>query len=51
VLLLLVAMGFNMLMTHNTNTGSSEETTGSLSSAAPTIVGLAFDATGNGASL
>ncbi len=36
VLLLLAAMGFNMLITHNTNTGSSEKTTGSLSSAAPT---------------
>jgi hypothetical protein len=35
VLLILAAMGFNMLVTHDTNTGSSAETTGSLSGAAP----------------
>jgi hypothetical protein len=35
VLLILAAMGFNMLITHDTNGGSSTETTGSLSGTAP----------------
>jgi hypothetical protein len=35
VLLILAAMGFNMLITHDTNAGSSTETTGGLSGAAP----------------
>jgi hypothetical protein len=35
VLLILAAMGFNMLITHDTNSGSSAEATGSLSGAAP----------------
>jgi hypothetical protein len=35
VLLILAAMGFNMLITHDTNGGSSAETTGSLSGTVP----------------
>jgi hypothetical protein len=35
VLLILAAMGFNMLITHDTSSGSSAEATGSLSGAAP----------------
>jgi hypothetical protein len=35
VLLILAAMGFNMLITHDTNAGSSTETTSSQSGAAP----------------
>jgi hypothetical protein len=35
VLLILAAMGVNMLITHDTNGGSSAETTGSLSGTAP----------------
>jgi hypothetical protein len=35
VLLILAAMGFNMLITHDTNAGSSTETTSSQSGTAP----------------
>jgi hypothetical protein len=35
VLFLLAAMGFNMLITHDTSAGSSAETTGSLPSTPP----------------
>jgi hypothetical protein len=35
VLLILAAMGFNMLITHDANSGSSAETTGSLSGTVP----------------
>jgi hypothetical protein len=35
VLLILAAMGFNMLITRDTNSGSSAEATGSLSAIAP----------------